>query len=159
MANEKWIKEQNLSEETINKYSLRKAQLRHFYFPQLSKHRQIESYADYISEFGEECEPSADNNYCGGHYGAGVLNKALARLIERIGYKKLRMSLFNTALYRLNSESDFVDYGRQLYEECYEQSKSSEDLEKPSVSQCEQIITQFGNVGIDIQFYNTKTAD
>ena len=141
-----------MSSQEVDKYKLDKAQLRNLYYPQISKDKQYIEYNQWKKDFPNDCEPSVNNDNCGVHYGSGILNKAVSKLIETNGIEKWRHIIFNTALLRLNSDSHFVDYGLQLYEECYEAIEDSTltNNSKLLEQDCENIIKFFEEVGIHL---------
>ena len=86
------------------------------------------------------------------------MNRALSFIISAIGLEKIKRILFNTAVYRLNSDSDFKDYAYQIYEECHEQASldSTEvtGFKKPDAADCEIILEKFSAVGVEIPLEN-----
>lgn len=156
--NNQWVTQEKIPLHLVSRYKVLEANLRNLYFPEASKHMQFSSYAEMIKKYPEDCEPSVDNDNCGVHFSSGVMNKALAMIISDIGLEKISKVLFNTSVYRLTPESNFKDYGYQLYEECYEQSQIQESshsiFKQPTEADCEKIITNFLKVSVDIVVEN-----
>ena len=131
----------NYSVEEVSRFALDRVGLRHLYAPALSYAAQQDHVSSLRRIYGENCQPSVDNDNCGVHTASGVPNKAASLIIAELGVEPTRSLFFNTIAYRLNQDASFTDYVVQLYDEC---------RETPSIeSRCAVILSAFSAVGVE----------
>jgi len=115
--------------------------IRDFLLPKRSLTLQASNMKEIEKALGANCIPSPKNDLCGAHYSGGVLNLAVGKFIQFVGWDKIKDMLFQVMTKRLRSSSNFQDYRNQIIEEC----KITPQLTK---SECEILNMNFSEVGI-----------
>ncbi len=116
-----------------------KEALRDMLHPERGLAKQPAHVNEIPKKFGEDCKPARSNDQCGVHSLSGIPNRAVALMVEVLGWKKLTQPLFKVMSVRLTANSNFGDYKTQLLDEC------SMSMDK---SDCEVIERSFQTVGI-----------
>jgi Zn-dependent metalloprotease len=70
------------------------------------------------AEFAPGCTPTNGNDNCGVHILSGIPNRAIALMVEKLGWESLHPLAYRVMTQRLRSSSDFRDYRAQWEDEC-----------------------------------------
>lgn len=133
----------------IQKFNLKTLGLRHLFEPSLSFNAQPATVKQGVEMFGANCQPSADNDYCGVHYLSGIPNRASSMIIAALGAERVEQLFFNTTVNRLSKFSNFSEYFRQMHQECLDSSQFNS-------SECDTVLEAFASVGVSYPTGNTQ---
>lgn len=136
------LKAAGIPQADIQRFNLDKVALRNLMEPSLSLNAQPATVQAGKEMFGENCQPSADNDSCGVHYLSGIPNRATSLIIDALGVDATRSLFFNTGVNRLGMFSNFSEYLRQLIEECSEGGELQ-------THECNLILDAFNSVGVE----------
>ncbi|OFZ83246.1 MAG: hypothetical protein A2603_14105 [Bdellovibrionales bacterium RIFOXYD1_FULL_55_31] len=113
--------------------------LRDMLNPQKSLGGQPAHMREIPDEYGPACTPTQKNDSCGVHDLNGILNRAVALMIQQLGWEPIQKLVYQVMVGRLRSSSDFEDYRNQVVEEC------NATL---SANACDVVRTAFADVGL-----------
>ncbi len=134
--------------------------MRDFLEPQKSMADQATNRESVVQKFGNnystQCESSANNDYCGVHFQAGIPNQVLSQFMLNLKEKFNELSwsevrkftsdiVYKTFAGRLQTDAGFLVYGQQLKLECLDQFKqlNKNYMNKYSSEVCGYLESQF----------------
>jgi aureolysin len=85
------------------------------------------------------CIPSTSNDRCGVHILSGIPNKAAAQMMSILGPQRTKNLFYKVMTERLVSNSQFVDFARELRREC---------AQTMSRAECDVVDQSLRNVGL-----------
>lgn len=91
-----------------------------------------------FKKFGPDCDPRTGEDNCGVHILSGIPNHVAYLIIEAIGWEKSEKLFYSVMTQRLQSDSKFEDYKREMIAEC--------ELTMPSL--CASVREAFEKVGL-----------
>lgn len=116
--------------------------LRDFLNPKQSFSQQPDHMDEVNAKFGQYCVPSERNDECGVHYSNGVMNKAVGKSIQALGWPRMKDLVFEVTTKKLRSSSKFSEYATLMINTCQEMSTFNE-------LECQLIEENFNSVGVN----------